>query len=111
LRDPLLLPGSTPAWEVLARVMGIRYWFFPSLMFLWLTVWCASAAKIKTVRVAGTAVLLLTLVGVIRKWNYPPWPQSDFSAEVERFQTLKSGERMTFPVYDPGGRTMELVKR
>jgi hypothetical protein len=111
LRDPLLLPGSTPAWEVLAQVMGIRYWFFPSLMFLWLAVWCASAGKTRTVRFAGTAVLLLTLVGVVRKWSYPPWPQSHFNADVERFQALKSGERMRFAVYDPGGRTMELIKR
>ncbi len=111
LRDPLLLPGPTPRWEVLAQAMGIRYWFFPSLMFLWLAMWCASAGKIRLLRFAGTAVLVLTLVGVVRKWSYPPWPQGHFAADVERFKALRSGESMTFPVYDPGGRTMELVKR
>ena len=111
LRDPLLLPSSTPRWEMLANAMGIRYWFLPSLMFLWCAVWCASAGKSRLVRFAGLAVLLLMMVGIVRKWIYPPWPKSQFSAQVERFKTLKSGEHMTFSVYDPGGRTMELVKR
>jgi hypothetical protein len=110
LRDPLLLPGSTPRWEVLARAMGIRYWFFPSLMFLWSAVWCASAGKNRMVRFAGISVLLLTLAGVVRKWSYPPWPPGQFSADVERFQSLKRGDSMSFPVHDPGGRTMELIK-
>jgi hypothetical protein len=111
LRDPLLLPSNTPRWEMLANAMGIRYWFLPSLMFLWCAVWCASAGKSRLVRFAGLVVLLLMMVGVVRKWIYPPWPNSQFSAEVEHFKSLKTGEHMTFSVYDPGGRTMELIKR
>lgn len=111
LRDPLLLPGATPRWKVLADAMGIRYWFLPSLMFLWCAVWCVSAGKSKLTRFAGLAVLLLMPIGVARKWIYPPWPPSQFGAEVEHFKSLKSGEHMTFSVYDPGGRTMELIKR
>ena len=111
LHDPLLLPSTTPRWEVLAQAMGIRYWFFPSLMFLWLAVWCASAGKVRVMRFAGFGVLLLTLVGVVRKWNYPPWPRGHFAADVETFNALQSGQRMRFSVYDPGGRTMELIKR
>jgi hypothetical protein len=111
LRDPLLLPSPDPRWETLARAMGIRYWFFPSLMFLWLAISCAFAGKVRVMRAAGIAVLLLTLAGVERKWSYPAWPRSQFSIDVERFQGLKSGEHMRFVVYDPGGRTMELIKR
>jgi hypothetical protein len=110
LHDPLLLPSSNPRWETLARAMGIRYWFFPSLMFLWLTIACAFAGKARVMRVAGIAVLLISLAGIVRKWSYPPWPQSHFAADVERFKRLKSGERMSFAVYDPGGRTMDLIK-
>ena len=111
LRDPLLLPGPTPRWEVLAEAMGIRYWFFPSLMFLWLAAWCASGGKNRIVRYAGIAVLLLSVVGAVRKWSYPPWPEGHFHADVARFQNLKTGEPMSFSVYDPGGRTMVLIKR
>jgi hypothetical protein len=110
LRDPLLLPGSTPRWEVLANATGIRYWFLPSLMFLWSAAWCASQGRTRLVRYAGICVLLLTLIGIVRKWTYPPWPQSHFSVQVERFHGLEAGKHMTFPIYDPGGRSMELIK-
>jgi hypothetical protein len=111
LRDPLLLPSNTPRWEMLANAMGIRYWFLPSLMFLWCGLWCASAGRSRLARLAGLGVLLLVPVGVVRKWIYPPWPESQFSAEAAHFKSLKTGEHMNFPVYDPGGRTMELIKR
>jgi len=111
LRDPLLLPSPDPRCETLARAIGIRYWFFPSLIFLWLAISCAVAGKARVVRAAGIAVLVVTLAGVGRKWSYPPWPRSQFAADVERFESLKRGEHMSFAVYDPGGRTMELIKR
>ena len=111
LRDPLLLPGTTPRWEVLANATGIRYWFLPSLMFLWSAAWCASGGESRLVRFAGLAILLLTLVGVYREWSYPSWPASHWRADVARFQSLKPGEHMIFQVYDPGGRPMELIKR
>jgi hypothetical protein len=109
LRDPLL-PGSRPRWEVLAAVAGIRYWFLPSLMFLWLAAWAACGGRTRIVRCTGAAVLLLAMIGIIRKWTYPPWPDSHFQEDVDRFQTLKPGEHMTFSVYDPADRKMELIK-
>jgi hypothetical protein len=111
LRDPLLLPSPAPRWEVLASAPGIRYWFLPSLMFLWSAAWCALGGSTRLIRYAGWAVVLLVTIGMARKWVYPSWPQSHFSADVARFRTLQPGQHMTFSVYDPGGRTMELVKR
>ena len=110
LKDPLL-PGSRPRWEMLADVAGIRYWFLPSLMFLWLAAWAAYGGRTRIVRCTGGAVLLLSMIGVARKWTYPPWPDGHFQEDVERFKTLKPGEHMTFSVYDPVNRKMELVKR
>jgi hypothetical protein len=110
LRDPLLLPSATPRWEILAHAPGIRYWFLPSLMFLWSAAWCALHGKTPLVRYAGWSVVLLLMIGIVRKWEYPSWPQSHFRSDVAHFNTLRSGEHMTFSVYDPGGRTMELVK-
>ena len=109
LRDPLL-PGNRPRWEVLAAVAGIRYWFLPSLMFLWLAAWAACGGRTRIVRCTGGAVLLLAMIGVIRKWTYPPWPDSHFQEDVGRFKVLKPGEHMTFSVYDPASRKMELIK-
>jgi hypothetical protein len=111
LRDPLLLESTMPRWEMLARNAGIRYWFLPSLMFLWSAAWCAWGARPRAMRYAGVAVLLLTTIGVARKWAYPPWPESNFSAEAEAFKNLKTGDHMLFSIYDPGGRKMELIKQ
>jgi hypothetical protein len=111
LKDPLLLASNTPRWEVLANTTGIRYWFLPSLMFLWSAAWCASGGRSLPVRYAGIAVLLLTLIGIGRKWTYPPWPEANFRADTERFQSLKTGDHMLFTLYDPGGRKMELIKK
>jgi hypothetical protein len=32
-------------------------------------------------------------------------------ADVARFESLQPSEHMVFHVYDPGGRSMELIKR
>jgi hypothetical protein len=111
LRDPLILVSLVPRWEVLANTTGIRYWFLPSLMFLWSAAWCAWGEKSMPVRYAAVAILLLTLIGVGRKWIYPPWPEGNFSADAQRFRSLNTGEHMLFTVFDPGGRKMELIKR
>jgi len=111
LRDPLLLPGSMPRWEALANSTTIRYWFLPSLMFLWLATYCAGGGQARWVRVAGLGVLTLTLIGVYRKWVYPTWPPSHWSTDVAHFEKLPRGQHMTFPVYDPGGRSMELIRK
>jgi hypothetical protein len=96
---------------VIFRGREDRYWFFPSPMFLGLAASSASRGRTTLVRGAGLGVLLLTTIGVIRKWIYPSWPESHFNANVERFKGFNAGPQMTFSVYDPGGRTMELVKK
>jgi hypothetical protein len=110
LKDPLIT-GSTTRWQELADVAGIRYWFLPSLMFLWVAAWCTWGGKSALVRYAGAAILLLTTIGIVRKWSYPPLlAQTHFNADVERFKNLKTGEHMLFSVYDPMDRKMELIK-
>ena len=111
LRDPLLLEKLRPRWEVLGHVSGIRYWFLPSLMFLWSAACCAWQGKTTLLRLSGRGVLLLSLFGIFYKWSLPEWPATQYREEIARFKTLKSGEHMLFQVHDPGGRPMELVKR
>jgi hypothetical protein len=111
LKDPLVLVTLIPRWEVLANATGIRYWFLPSLMFLWSIAWCAWGEKSVQLRYAAVAILLLTLICAGRKWIYPPWPEGNFSADSARFRTLQPGEHMLFTVFDPGDRKMELIKR
>jgi hypothetical protein len=110
LKDPLV-GGNAPRWETLANIPGVRYWYLPSLMFLWAAAWCVGGGKSLLVRYAGISVLLLTTIGARRTWPYPPYlPEINFSAEVARFRMLKSGQHMQFPLIDPAGTKMELIK-
>ena len=111
LKDPLT-PGNTARWEVLAGRDGLRYWFLPSLMFLWAAAWCAWGGRNILMRYAGLAVLLLTTIGIVRKWPYAPLlPESHFGADVARFKNLKTGEHMLFQIFGPADRKMELIKK
>ena len=63
-------------------------------------------------RYAGLAVLLLTTIGIVRKWPYAPLlPESHFGADVARFKNLKTGEHMLFQIFGPADRKMELIKK
>ncbi len=113
LRDPLVL-GSVPRWRVLAHVEGVRYWFFPSLVFLWSALWCAARGGTRPVRYAGCGVLLLVFAGDLRLWRYRAWPDEHFIDQVHRFNDAQPGEHVTFPIYpnNPQGKwQMELIKR
>ena len=96
LHDPLLLPQI----PILAGKRWPGLWesatgFFPRSCFCGWPSHALLRGKARVMRVAGIAVLLITLAGIVRKWSYPPWPQSHFAADVERFKGLKSGERMS----------------
>ena len=101
LRDPLLLPGTTSRWEVLANATGIRYWFLPSLMF-WSAAWCVGRRE-QVGAVCGTGGSAAHPGRRLSRAEVPTWPASHWSADVARFQSLKQGEhisRFTIPAGD-----------
>jgi hypothetical protein len=104
------LPDFKSTWTAVAHGADFNPPLF-YLMFLWVAAWCSWGGKSVLVRYAGAAILLLTTIGIVRKWSYPPLlAQTHIKADVERFKNLKTGEHMLFSVYDPMGRKMELIK-
>jgi hypothetical protein len=91
LRSPLIT-GPKPLWDELAGDKFCRYWFFPTVAFLWGASWCAVYARARLFR------------------SYTPYPDEHFPASVQRFQQAPVGERVTIPIV-PAPWTMELVKR
>ena len=108
LKNPMI-SYDLPQWQVLASTPGLRYWFFPSLAFVWSAVWCAASAKAVVVRVVAGATLLFMLSGVRKDWNYPSFTDEDFPARAKQFESLPSGHVMEFALYPPGW-TMQLTK-
>ena len=92
-----------------------RYWnplLVPALTYVSLVRGVVRVGRRERVGAAlGLAVLLLTLVGVYREWDATrPWPASHWSADVAGSKALNLRGHMIFQVYDPGGRTMELIR-
>ena len=101
--------GSVNRWTALVGDTGMRYYFLPSIVFLWSAVYCATRASIKTIRLTGLAVLLIVTLGAIRRWEYPRWPDYRFNDSVDRLHRAKPGEHVLIPIY-PAPWTMTLDK-
>lgn len=102
-------PPGVSMWQLLAEAGGIRYWYFPSLVFAWLLLWGfqSRAAALKTV----SAVLLCVMCfGVIRDWRIAPFKDLNWAQDAKRFEAAPPGTAMTFPE-NPEGWDIRLVKR
>jgi hypothetical protein len=109
LKDPLVF-GPLPRWQLLAMVVWCRYWYYPSLLFLWSAAWCVTQGRGKLSQLAGSFVLLLMLAGAVRQWVYPPWPDHHYLNYVERFRGASPGQEVIIPVY-PDGWNVDLIKQ
>lgn len=109
LRDP----RSTDLSARLIRIEhadDLRYWFFPSLSFLWALAWCATDTRTRIMRYVAVPILLLATAYSLRHWEYNAWTDQHYSAYVEKFERARPGEAITFPL-TPDRWTMTLVRR
>jgi hypothetical protein len=108
LKSPLV-SVKDPQWPVLDHANGIRYWFFPMLAFVWSLLWCARSARWKAARSCAGVLVALMLVGILRDWEDPAFPDRNFTQLARAFERLPAGQSMVFPLY-PNGWSMQLVK-
>jgi hypothetical protein len=111
LHNPLV-HTTRPVWQVILEQGSLRYWFLPSLPFLFSVLWCAIAARSVFMRIAGV-VLTLTLVrGIHRDWHIGPMKDMHFDRAVAALETAPAGAHIVIPLNpDPPGWQMELIKR
>lgn len=100
-------PGHT-AWEALCSAPGAHYWFFPCLAFLWSLVFCANSGS-KSLRLAGTGLLMLGIVGLIQGFEYPLASDRGFPSYAQTFQTAAKGTEVSIPLA-PAGWHAVLIK-
>jgi hypothetical protein len=101
-------PAGASVWEILAVAPNIRYWFFPELAFAWSLLWC-SRSRNNLLKIASTALLFVTCIGIIRDWRHPSFPEEHLPDYAKRFESAKTGATVIIPLY-PEGWTMKLVK-
>jgi hypothetical protein len=98
LRSPMAL-GAGPLWELMITATGSRYFYFPSIAFLWLVIYCARRATPRVLRRAGSLTLILVSLGSIRRWEYTPWPYDAFPTDLRIFEQARPGDVIRLPLY------------
>jgi hypothetical protein len=109
LQRPMIV-GPKPLWELLVSTPSNRYWFFPSLAFLWGAAWCLYFAPHRLFRNACKWLLLVMIVGVLDDWEYRPYPNEHFPQSAERFRIAPPGTHVVIPI-TPKGWTVDLIKK
>ena len=102
-------PEKSGRWELIARAAGVRYWFYPSLVFLWSLVYGLRGGS-RPVKAASVIFLVILSFGVAVCWRRPPFVDTHFRELVQRFEALPSGSAQVFPE-NPEGWSFRLVKR
>lgn len=112
LHNPLMVNGRAPKplWDLLVGDYSARYWFLPTLAFLWSAVWCARYARSRLFKIAGKSLLFLTLIGMLGDWEYKGYIDENFPAFAQEVEKAKPGTLVTIPIV-PEGWHMDLVKK
>ena len=111
LRAPLLPPTPFPLWEAILRVASIRYWYFPSLIFLWSLLWCACYASSRVFRASGVLLALVLVQGIVRDWRIPPFVDLHFPEYAAQFEAAPRGTVVKIPLNPPPAWFMELTRK
>jgi hypothetical protein len=101
-------PPGMSRWEMLAKVAGIRYWFFPTLACVWSILW-AARSRIKSLQATSIILLCLMCFGVVRDWKQPALKDLRFAEAARSFEAAPPGTVMVIPE-NPEGWIIRLVK-
>ena len=114
LAASLISPSTVPQpgiskWELIARAAAVRYWFYPSLVFLGSLLFVFRAAS-RPFKAASAVLLGVLLIGIVLRWHRPPFAHTGYTEAARRFETLPAGTIEEFPE-NPEGWSFQLVKR
>jgi hypothetical protein len=103
--------GHTTQWEFLAGIPATHYWFFPTLAFCWSLISLVIGPKRNQASQAiGILLVPLMLIGFIRDWRHPAYPDLRFAQHADKFMDSKRGEWVEIPQTPPGW-TLRLVRK
>lgn len=108
LKSPMIL-GEGTRWQQLLHDAGGRYYFLPSLVFLWALVYCAWSVPRPLVRRLAAAAMLLFVLGAVRKWEYPAAVDLHYSSALQRLDDARKGDVVEIPI-TPAPWSMSLTK-
>ncbi len=100
-------PGDTE-WQQLSEAFGIRYWYFPTLVFAWSMLFCFRS-RTAILRIVSASLLIIMCFGIVRDWRYPAYEDLHFAEYAKRVEAAPPGAIITIP-QNPEGWNLQLVK-
>ncbi len=113
LAGSLISPETSvigPRWQTLLLAPQVRYWFFPTIAFVFCLIWCVSARHTQNIQLVALLGLILTSVGIIRDFHYTPFEESHFEDGVRGFAQAAPGTLFGVPEVPFGAWFAPLVK-
>lgn len=98
LRAPLVPPTSKPLWAAILEVQSLRYWFYPSLPFIFGILWCIMFARSRVMRGLAVMLALVLCQGIWRDWRIPPLEDLHFAQQAAAFEAAPPGTQVTIPL-------------
>ncbi len=98
LRTPLVPATAKPLWAAILEVQSLRYWFYPSLPFLFAILWCVMFARSRIMRGLAVGLALLLCQGIWRDWRIPPLTNLHFPQQAAAFEAAAPGTQVTIPL-------------
>lgn len=98
IATPITGQHAEPQWWHLRGSLGTRYWFLPTLAFLWCLVWCATAAASTFTRRAAICGAVILCIGVVADWRYPAYVDLHFPEYAKAFDAASPGTAVTIPL-------------
>jgi hypothetical protein len=102
-------PAGVTTWELLSRAGGIRYWFFPSLAFVWLLLFGIRSGG-EVLKAILVVVMVTMCCGVVRDWRTPALADLHWAENAKHIDGAAPGTVLVIPE-NPAGWTINLVKR
>jgi hypothetical protein len=98
IASPITGQHAEPQWWRLRGSLGMRYWFLPTLAFLWCVIWCATSAASRRVRNLGICGAVIMCIGIAADWRYPAYIDLQFPEYARQFAAATPGTIVTIPL-------------
>jgi hypothetical protein len=88
-----------PQWDVMKGGSGGRYYFFPTMAWMFSLGWIFLNAKNKSLKkIAAILIFCWIFVGLPKDWAFDKYKNFHFDQQVSEFKSLQIGQPYTFKI-------------
>lgn len=88
-----------PQWEVMKGGSGGRYYFFPTMAWMFSLGWIFLNAKNKSLKkIAAVLIFCWIFIGLPKDWVFDKYKNFHYEQQVKEFESLQIGQPYTFKI-------------